>query len=63
MVDLSLVRRECPSISFFFARLGVFLKKFGGKRPRVGSFLPRDCVVFRPVLLDFHPLIQHSLIS
>ena len=63
MVDLSLVRRECTSVSFFFARLGVFLEKSGGKRPRVGSFLPCDCAAFRPVLLDFHPLIQHSLIS
>ena len=63
MVDLSLVRRECTSVSFFFARLGVFLEKSGGKRPRVGSFLPCDCAAFRPVLLDFYPLIRHSLIS
>ena len=63
MVDLCLVWRVCPFISFFFARLGVFLEKFGGKRPLVRSFLPRDCVTFRPVLLDFHPSIRHSLIS
>ena len=62
MVDLSLVRCECPSVSFIFARLGVFLEKSSGKCPRVGSFLPRDCVAFRPVLLDFYPLIRHSLI-
>ena len=63
MVDLSLVRHECPSVSFFFARLGVFLTKSGGKHPRVGLFLPHDCAAFRPVLLDFYPLICHSLIS
>ena len=63
MVYLSLVRRECPSVSFFFARLGVFLEKSGRKHPRVRSFLPRDCAAFRPMLLDFYPLIRHSLIS
>ena len=63
MVDLSLVRRECPSVSFFFARLGVFLTKSDGKHPRVGLFLPHDYAAFRPVLLDFYPLICHSLIS
>ena len=61
MVDLSLVRRECPSVSFFFARLGVFLEKSGRKHPRVGSFLPRDCAAFRPVLLNFYPLISYHV--
>ena len=61
MVDLSLVRCKCP-ISFFFARLGVLLEKFGGKHPQVRSFLPCDCATFRLVLLDFYPLIRHSLI-
>ena len=63
MVDLSLVRCECPSVSFFFARLVVFLEKSSGKCPWVGSFLPSYCAAFRLVLLDFYPLICHSLIS
>ena len=63
MVDLSLVQCECPSVSFFFARLGVFLEKSYGKPPLVGSFLPHDYAAFRLVLLDFYPLIRHSLIS
>ena len=61
MVDLSLVGRECPSVSFFFARLGVFLEKFSRKHPRVGSFLPHDCAAFRPVLLNFYPLISYHV--
>ena len=33
MVDFAFIRQKGPSISFFFARLGVFLKRFGGHRP------------------------------
>ena len=33
MVDLDFFRKETPSISFFFARLGVFLESSGGRRP------------------------------
>ena len=63
MVNLSLVWREGPSVSLFLARLGVFLEKSGGKHPRVRLFLPCDFSTFRLVLLNFYPLIQHSLIS
>ena len=53
MVDLSLVQHECPSVSFFFARLGIFLDKSGEKRPRVGSFLPCDYVALGQFFLIF----------
>ena len=33
MVDFDFIRKETPSISFFFARLVVFLESFGGHRP------------------------------
>ena len=38
MVDFSFIRQEASSISFFFARLGVFLEFSGGHRPQVGFF-------------------------
>ena len=57
MVDFSFIRQEASSISFFFARLGVFLEFSGGHRPQVGFFffLPRDCGAFRPVLTTLYP--------
>ena len=47
MVDFDFIRKETPSVSFFFARLGVFLKSSSGSRPHVGLFVPRDCGAFK----------------
>ncbi|KAL0010085.1 hypothetical protein SO802_005193 [Lithocarpus litseifolius] len=58
----SLGGQETPFISYFFARLRVFLEFSGGHRPQVGLFLPRDCGAFRPVLTSLFPLIRRSLI-
>ena len=33
MVGFEFVSQECPSISFFFARLGVFLEYSAGRHP------------------------------
>ena len=33
MVDFDFIRKKTPSVSFFFARLGVFLESSGGHRP------------------------------
>ena len=43
VVDHSLVWSDCPSVSFFFARLCDLLESIGRKCPRVGSFVGRDC--------------------
>lgn len=50
MVDFEFIRQECPFISFFFARLGVFLKYSAGRRPQAGLFISRF-TTFKPVLL------------
>ena len=63
MVDFDFIRKETPSVSFFFARLGVFLESFGGHRPHVGLFVPRDCGAFRPILIGLYPLLYCSLIA
>ena len=63
MVDFDFIRKETPSVSFFFARLGVFLESFGGHRPHVGLFIPRDCGAFRPILIGLYPLLYCSLIA
>ena len=63
MVDFDFIRMETPSISFFFARLGVFLESSGGCRPHIGLFVPQDCKTFRPVLIGLYPLLRHSLIA
>ena len=60
MVDHSLVWSDCPSISFFFARLCGLLESVGRKRPRVGSFVGRDCS-YTSVLPFLFPLIHHSV--
>ena len=44
MVDYSLVRSDCPSVSFFFAHLCSLLKVVGGKRPRVRLFIEKNCL-------------------
>ena len=63
MVDFAFIRREAPSISFFFARLGAFLESSSRHHPQLGLFLPQDCGAFRPVLNTLYPLIRHSLIT
>ena len=62
MVDHTVVRLGSPFISFFFARLGVFLEFFGGCCPQMGLFVSQECT-FRRVLLKLYPLIQHSLVQ
>ena len=62
MIDFAFIKKETPSVLFFFARLGVFLESSGGRRPHIGLFVPRDCGAFRHVLLSLYPLIRHSLI-
>ena len=63
MVDFAFIRKETLSISFFFARLGVFLESYGGHHPHVGLFVPRSCGAFRSVLICLFPLIHRSLIA
>lgn len=62
MVGFFAIRVDSPSVSFFFARLSVFLESLGGQHPQVGLFMSRDCAL-RLVLLKVHPLICHSLIQ
>ena len=61
MVDYSLVKQDCPSISFFFARLCGLLEFVGRQRPRVRLFVWRDCP-YRFVLLFLFPLV-HCLVE
>ena len=63
MVDFDFIRKETTSISFFFARLGVFLESSGGCHPHVGLFVPQDCGAFRLVLIGLYPLLHCSLIA
>ena len=62
MVDFDFVRQECPSISFFFARLGVFLEYSSSRHPQVSLFVSRFTAL-KPILLSLYPLIHHSLIK
>ena len=57
MVDYSLVRSDCPSVSFCFARLCGLLKIVGRRRPKVGLFIGRNCP-FRFVLRFLFPLVH-----
>ena len=50
MVDFAFIRQEYPSISFIFARLGVFLEYSASWCPQVDLFMPHF-IAFRPVLL------------
>ena len=63
MVDFDFIKKETPSVSFFFARLGVFLESSGGRRPQVGLFVPWNCGAFRPILIGLYPLFHCSLIA
>ena len=61
MVGFDLLSQECPSVSFFFARLGVFLEYSSCRCPQVGLLVPRSSAL-KPVLLFLHPLIHEALI-
>lgn len=63
MVDFDFIKKEIPSILFFFTRLEVFLESSSGHRPHVGLFVPRDCWAFRLVLISLYPSIRYSLIT
>lgn len=55
-----MVRTDCPSISFFFARLCGLLESIGRKRPKVGLSVGRDCP-YRFVLPFLFPLFHLSV--
>lgn len=60
MVDFSLVRTSCPSISFFLAHQCGLLQSVGRKCPGVGLFVRRDCP-YRFVLPFLFPLVYRSV--
>ena len=60
MVDHYEIRRLSPSVSFFFARLGVFLGSSSGCRPPIKDFISRDSTLSL-VLADLYPLLYQSL--
>ena len=62
MVSFEFLSHECPSVSFFFARLGVFLEYSSSQRPQVGLFVSHFSTL-RPVLLSLYLLICQSLIK
>lgn len=62
MVGFEFVSQECPLISFFFARLGVFLEYSTSCCPQVGLFVPHSSAL-KPILLFLYPLIWQSLIK
>ena len=57
MVDYSLVRSNCPSVSFFFAYLCGLHEAIGRSGPKVGLFVGRDCL-FRFILLFLISLVR-----
>ena len=61
MVGFDFLSQECPSVSFFFAQLGVFLEYSSGRRPQVSLFVSL-CSAFRPVLFTLYLLIHQSLV-
>ena len=61
MVDYSLVRHDCPFLSFFFVRLCGLLDSKGRRHPLVGLFVGRDCL-FRFALVFLFPLV-HRLVG
>ena len=60
MVDFSLVRTSCPSISFFLAHHCGLLQSVGRKYPGVGLFVRRD-YPYRFVLPFLFPLVYRSV--
>ena len=62
MVGFEFFSQECPSVSFFFARLGFFHEYSTGWCLQVGLFVSRSTSL-RPVLFSLDPLIHRSLIE
>lgn len=60
MVDYSVVRSDCSSVSFFFAHLCSLLEVVGRQCPEVGLFVGRHCP-FRFVLHFLYPLVHCSV--
>ena len=60
MVSSSEVRVACPSVSFFFARLGAALGVFGDFFPLVGDFIFEGCGL-SVVLGELSPILGQSL--
>ena len=60
MVGSFEVRQLCPSISFFFARLGASIGSFSTYCPPIEGFMSRDSSLGF-VLTDLHPLLYQSL--
>ena len=60
MVDYSVVRSDCPSISFFFARLSSLLEVIGSQHPKVGLFVGGDCS-FKFFFHFLFPLVHRSV--
>ena len=54
------VRSICPSVSFFFARLGATLGVFGDFLPLVGDFVFADCDLSL-VIEELSPILGQSL--
>ena len=60
MVDYSAIRVDCPSIAFFFARLGCLLESVEGEcLERVSVFIRED-YPHSSVLSSLFPLVLHS---
>ena len=62
MVGFEFFSQECPSVSFFFARLGVFMGYSSGRHPQVSLFVSHSTAL-KPILFSLYPLIRHSLIK
>ena len=60
MIESSEVRQLCPSISFFFARLGASLGSFNTHCPPIECFVSRDSSLGF-VLADLHHLLHQPL--
>ena len=60
MVDHSEIRCLSPFVSFFIARLRVFLGSLGSCRPLIEDFISRDSAL-SPVLVNLCPLLHQSL--
>ena len=59
MVDYSVVRVDCPSIAFFFARLGCLLESVEGECLKwVSLFVEKDCP-YKSVISSLFPLVSH----
>lgn len=60
MVDYSMVRSDCSSISFFFAHLCSLLEAVGRRRRKVELFIGRYCPFWFALCFLF-PLVHHSV--